>query len=201
MRVLWAATAAASMLLGTGAAAQEASGPYAGFSVGSFRYTERASPTSAKIKDSTSVRRILGGYRFSPRMSLEASYSKTGDIVSSVTLDEPGFGPTTYATTADYETITVRLMGTKPFGRFALFGGVGIYESDLDETGRFQDELTEATYRYHEEDRGLNLLGGVQFDLRRISVRAELEWQDADEFGADRNVGVWSTGCSVLFKF
>ena len=177
-------------------------GPFVGFSVGSFRYSETDESIGAKVADDTGVYRLLGGYRFTARMSLEASWARTGEIAASATVDDPLLGPARLDTRADLETLTVRVVGVKPYDRVVLFGGFGIYEAMLDEVGQFEDPFGVTTYTYHESDRGANLIGGVQFDVRpRVSVRAEYEWFDADSMGSDNNPSVWSAGVSVLFKF
>lgn len=190
-------------LLGSVAQAQEDSkGPFVGFSVGSFRYSDTDASTGVKIADNTSMRRLLGGYRFTQNMSLEASWSTTDDIEASVIVDDPILGPARLDTRADFEVLTVRVVGTRPLERVVLFGGFGLYDGELDETGRFEDDFGVTTYTYKESDRGVNLIGGVQFDLRpRMSLRAEYEWFDADSMGTDDSASVWNAGLSLLFKF
>ena len=190
-------------LLGSVAQAQEGtSGFFAGVSVGSFRFSERDQATGAKIADTTSVHRLLGGYRLGENTSIEASWAKTGDIEASVDIDDPVLGPARLVTRADFEVLTLRVVGTRPLERVTLFGGFGVYEGDLDETGRFEDDFGITTYTYHEGDRGLTLIGGVQFELRpRVSLRAEYEWFDGDSMGSGASATLWNAGLSLLFKF
>jgi hypothetical protein len=131
-------------LLGSAAQAQaqeDSKGPFVGFSVGSFRYSDTDASTGVKIADNTSMRRLLGGYRFTQNMSLEASWSTTDDIEASVAVDDPILGPARLDTRADFEVLTVRVVGTRPLERVVLFGGFGLYDGELDETGSFEDDF------------------------------------------------------------
>ena len=47
-----------------------------------------------------------------------------------------------------------------------------------------------------DEDDGLTAMGGIQFDMRRVSIRGEYEWFDTDD-----GVDAQSLNVAVIFRF
>lgn len=168
--------------------AQDRSGPYMGVSVGSFSYEEDVDELGLGIDDSTNTYRLMGGYRFSESFALEGGWGRTGDIKESFSEPFPPFGILTFDIGAEFEVLTVRGLGFIPFERVSLLGGIGYYDADIDVTVSvpgFGSE-TEGT----SED-GATLIGGLEFNLERVDIRAELEWFDVDDAEASGiNVGV-----------
>lgn len=177
-----------------GAAAQERGGAYIGFSLGSFSYEEEDPDLGVTIvDDSATAYRILGGYRFSENFAVEGGWGKTGDLEETFTEFIPGFGNLTLNMSGDYEVLTVRAVGIVPFENISLIGGVGYYDADLNATisvtglGSFAAEGS---------DDGATLVGGIEFNLERIDIRAELEW-----FDTESSVDASDISVGVLFHF
>ena len=176
------------------AAAQEAnSGPYMGFSVGSFSYEEEDEESGLVIDDTSTGYRLMGGYRFTDNFAVEGGWGKTGDIQDSYTESIPPFGNFTLNISGEYEVLTVRALGIIPFERVSLLGGLGYYSADLDLTvgipGFGEGSASDS-------DDGATLVGGLEFNLERIDIRTELEWFDVDDGAEAFNLGV-----GVLFNF
>ena len=183
-----------SLAVVQGAAAQERGGAYIGFSLGSFSYEEEDPDLGVTIvDDSATAYRILGGYRFSENFAVEGGWGKTGDLEETFTEFIPGFGNLTLNMSGDYEVLTVRALGIVPFENISLIGGVGYYDADLNATisvtglGSFAAEGS---------DDGATLVGGIEFNLERIDIRAELEW-----FDTESSVDASDISVGVLFHF
>jgi hypothetical protein len=174
------------------AAAQDRSGPYMGFSVGSFSYEEDVDELGLGIDDSTSTYRLIGGYRFSDNFALEGGWGRTGDIEESFSEPFPPFGTLTFDVGAEFEVLTVRGLGFIPFEKVSLLGGVGYYDADIEVTASVPG-FGSASEGVSED--GATLIGGVELSLERIDVRAELEWFDVDDGEA------WDLSVGVLFSF
>src|SRR5690606_1687193 len=164
--------AAAFALASLAAHSQElhSSGPYLGFGLGYLDYEENVEGMS--LSDSTTAYRIFGGYRFNENFSLEGGWGATSDLKETVS-----FGGLPVDITADYEIKTVRLLGTVPFDSVSLFGGIGYYDADLDVSASIAGL---GGVSAEGSDSGATLVGGVEFALKRVSLRAEYEWFDTD---------------------
>jgi hypothetical protein len=174
------------------AAAQDRSGPYMGFSVGSFSYEEDADAFGELIDDSTSTYRLMGGYRFSDNFALEGGWGKTGDIEETFTEDFPPFGTISFDAAAEFEVLTVRALGFLPFERVSLLGGVGYYDADIEITVNVAGLGSGSEGA---SDDGATLVGGFELNLERVDIRTELEWFDVD--GGES----WDVSVGVLFGF
>ena len=180
-----------SLAFAQAAAAQERGGAYMGFSVGSFSYSE----DEDILDDSASAYGIMGGYRFNDNFALEGGWQKTGDLEETLSEVIPPFGTVTLNLAADFEVLTVKALGFIPFEKVSLLGGVGYFDADatisatatvLGGAGQASDEGSED---------GAMLVAGIELNLERIDIRAELDWFDVDEAEASSiNVG-------VLFNF
>jgi outer membrane protein with beta-barrel domain len=169
------------------AVGQERGGPYMGFSVGSFSYEESVEDLDVSIDDTTTMYRILGGYRFSDNFALEGGWSKTGDIEESA-----AFLGIPFNVGAEFEVLTVRALAMVPFERTSLLGGVGYYDSDI-EVSVVVPGIGSGSESTGED--GVTLVGGFEFNLERVDIRTELEWFDIDEGDA------WDVSVGVLFSF
>ena len=89
--------------------------------------------------------------------------------------------------------MTLRALGIIPLSKASLFGGVGYYDADVTASatltgfGQVEDESSED---------GAALVGGVQFEFERVSIRGEYEW-----FDSDGDVEAWDISVGLLFKF
>jgi OOP family OmpA-OmpF porin len=185
--------AAASLVFAHTAAAQQASGGYMGFALGVLDYEEDEESLGISISDSTSAYRILGGYRFTDNFAVEGGWGATGDIEETFSEVIPGFGTLTANIKGDYEILTVRALGIVPFDKLSLLGGVGYYDADLTVSASVSGF---GQFEVEDSDSGATLVGGLQFELERLDIRAELEW-----FDTDSNIDVWDASIGVLFKF
>ena len=174
--------------------AQEMSGAYMGFALGSLDYEEVDADLGIALSDTTSAYRLIGGYRFTDNFAVEAGWGATSDIEDSFSEVVPGFGTITVNVKADYEVLTVRALGIVPLTSLSLFGGVGYYDSELNASVSVTG--FGAVGEAEGSDSGATLVGGLQYDLDRVSVRGEYEW-----FDTDSNVEVWDLSVGVLFRF
>lgn len=76
----------------------------------------------------------------------------------------------------------------------SLFGGAGYYDAEANVS------VSVSVFGNGGEgqasDSGVTLAGGIQFDLKRVSIRGEYEWFDSgDEIDAS------GIGIGVLFRF
>ncbi|HEX7238476.1 MAG TPA: outer membrane beta-barrel protein [Gammaproteobacteria bacterium] len=178
------------------ATAQDRSGAYIGASLGYFSFEEDDEELDLTLDDTTTAYRLMGGYRFSENFAVEGGWGRTGDVEESFTEVVLPFGTLAIDAAAEFEVLTVRALGFIPFERTSLFGGVGYYDADIDvdasisiggiPAGSGSDGISE---------NGATLVGGFEFNLERVDIRAELEWFDIDEADA------WDASVGVLFHF
>ena len=87
----------------------------------------------------------------------------------------------------------MRALGIIPFSKVSLFGGAGYYDAEANvsvSVSGFGGGEGEAS------DSGVTLSGGIQLDLKRVSIRGEYEWFDSgDEIDAS------GIGIGVFFRF
>ena len=117
---------ALSLAFAQAAAAQDRSGGYMGFSVGSFSFAE----DEDLLDDSATAYRVMGGYRFNDHFAVEGGWEKTGDVEESFSEVIPPFGTVTLNIGADFEILTVKALGFIPFEKVSLLGGVGYFDAD-----------------------------------------------------------------------
>ena len=178
---------ALSLAFAQAAAAQDRSGGYMGFSLGSFSYAE----DEDLLDDSSTGYRIMGGYRFSENFAVEGGWEKTGDLEESFAEDIPPFGLITLNIGADFEILTVKALGFIPFEKVSLLGGVGYFDADANISASATGFGGAAQASDQGSEDGAMLVGGLEFNLERVDVRAELEWFDVDDAEASGiNVGV-----------
>jgi OOP family OmpA-OmpF porin len=183
-----------SLGLANAAAAQDRSGAYMGASVGSFSYEEEDEFIGTIIDDSATAYRIMGGYRLNDNFAVEGGWGETGDLEGGFTELIPPFGTITLNIVGNYEILTVRALGFLPFERVSLLGGVGYYDADLDATVSVTGLV--GPVDASGSDDGATLVGGIEFNLERVDIRAELEWFDVDS-GSE----AWDASVGVLFHF
>jgi hypothetical protein len=169
------------------AAAQDRSGGYMGFAIGSFSYAE----DEDLLDDSASSYRIMGGYRFSDNFAVEGGWEKTGDLEESFSENIPPFGVITLDLGADFEILTVKALGFIPFEKVSLLGGVGYFDADANISATATGFGGAGSASDEGSEDGAMLVGGLEFNLEKVDIRAELNWYDVDDADASGiNVGV-----------
>jgi OmpA-OmpF porin, OOP family len=178
------------------AQAQEIRGGYVGLALGAFDFRQNDEAIGLGFSDTTSSYRILGGYQFNSNYAVEAGWGATGDIKESFRVNNPFFGNQSLDISVDYEIATVRGLAIAPFSSVTIFGGVGYYDAKSTLGVRYQDALETLTFSESDSDGGATIIGGVQFELRRIAIRGEYEW-----FDTDGGVDAYNVGVVVLLRF
>jgi OmpA-OmpF porin, OOP family len=173
--------------------AQGMSGGYVGFALGLMDYEEDDEDLGETLSDTSTAYRVLGGYRFSDNFAVEGGWARTSELEESIVEVLPFLGTFNIDIDAELEVLTVRAIGIIPFSKVSLFGGAGYYDAEANVS------VSVAGFGNAGEgkasDSGVTLSGGVQFDLKRISIRGEYEWFDSgDEIDAS------GIGIGVLFR-
>jgi hypothetical protein len=177
-------------------AKEEDRGPYIGLSLGSFSYEKDDRPFGIHVDDTTSAYRIIGGYRFSDHFALEGSWGEAGGLEDSVTVPTSQ-GDLGIDLKGEYEVLTIRALGIMPLGeKLSLYGGIGYYDAELDATVTMHNLTDSGSYPVEDGADGATIVGGVEFKLKRMNIRAEIEKLDADE-----NSDAWDFNVGMLFKF
>jgi opacity protein-like surface antigen len=171
-------------------------GPYVGLSVGSFSYQENGENLGFGISDSTSAYRVLGGYQFSGVYAIEASWGRSGTFNERFQAFDPNVGNVSLEIGGEYEIATLRFVALAPFSSVNMFGGIGYFDASLDVSLRFESPVEVQTLTGEDSDDGLTAVGGIQYDLRRLSIRGEYEWFDTDD-----GVDTQSLNVAVVFRF
>ncbi|MBN1240999.1 MAG: outer membrane beta-barrel protein [Gammaproteobacteria bacterium] len=184
------------LCLAGGAEAQYLSGgPYLGASVGSFSYREDGENLGVGVSDSTTAYRLLAGYQFRGVYAVEGSWGRTGTFKERFEFFDPS-GTVSFEVGGEYEIATLRFVALAPFSNVNMFGGIGYFDATLDAYQRFQTPDEVQTAMGEDADDGLTAVGGIQFDLRRLSIRGEYEWFDTDD-----GVDTQSLNVALLFRF
>ena len=180
--------AAALALASVSAYSQElgTSGPYMGFGLGYLDYEQ--SDAGLSMSDGTTAYRLFGGYRFNENFAVEGGWGTTSDLKDSVVV-----GGNTFSVNGDYEIMTVRALGAVPFDMVSLFGGVGFYDADQSVSLSINGAPLGS---FDGSDSGATVIGGVEFSLNRVSLRAEYEW-----FDTDSTIDASVLGLGLLFSF
>lgn len=176
------------------ATAQPLSGAYVGFGAGSFDYSE-ASGGATLVDDSASSWRAFGGYEINKHLSVEGSWGRTGAVHGRFDQDLFGTGPVTVDLTEKYEIYTIRAVGKLPLRHVTLLAGAGYYNARLTFNLRVEGFTGEVNDNSNTDDGGM-LLGGVQYDLDYMSIRAEYE-----RFSFPSEIDASQLSINVLFKF
>jgi hypothetical protein len=176
-------------------AAQPLTGGFVGFGIGSFDHKESDGAGNTIVSGSTTKWQGLGGYEFNDHFAVEGSWGKTGTVKGAFTQSFLGSGTVTVNVLEKYETYTLRAVGMLPLKKLKLLGGAGYYNSRLSVTLRIEGTPGELSDN-STVDNGAMLLGGVQVDLERFSIRAEYDW-----FHTPRDVESSEATVNVIFKF
>lgn len=183
-------------LAGTAEAQYLTGGPYLGVSVGSFSYREDGENLGIRVSDSTSAYRVLGGYQFRGVYALEASWGRSGTFDEELHGFSPSIGNVSLEVAGEYEVATLRFVALAPFSNINMFGGIGYFDAKADLSQRLVTPTEVQTWSGEDSDDGLTAIGGIQFDMRRLSIRGEYEWFDTDD-----GVDTQSLNVAVIFRF
>ena len=162
---------------------QEIQGGYVGLSVGSFDF-KSDDEFGLRLSDNASAYRVLGGYQFNSNYAIEATWTATDDIEETFRASDPVLGDVSLRIAADYEITTVRFIAMAPMDSFSIFGGGGFYDADVTRSLRFQDAFDILEFEEDDSESGAMVVGGIQYEFRRIAVRGEYEWFDTDDIDA-----------------
>ena len=167
-------------------------GPYLGLSLGAFSYEKDNRPFGIHVDDTTSAYRIIGGYRFNEHFALEGAWGETGDIEDTVTVGTSQ-GDLGIDVKGEYEVLTIRALGIMPLGeKVSLYGGLGYYNATV--TTHILADV--GSYDFEDRANGATVVGGVEFKLERMNIRAEIERSEVDG-GTD----TWDINVGMLFRF
>ncbi|MFO7286426.1 MAG: outer membrane beta-barrel protein [Gammaproteobacteria bacterium] len=179
---------AACLVLAGAVQAQEIRGLYLGGGYGFMSYDD-VLDDQVPISDSASAYRLFGGFQFNENYALELGWTKSGGL-------SEDFSPILNID-IEFEAVTLRALALAPFGSLAMFGGIGYYDGTSRTDVVFNPEFFEdAPFSIKDDDGGFTAVGGIQFEMSRLSVRGEYEW-----FDTDGNVDVASLTIGVLFRF
>jgi opacity protein-like surface antigen len=177
--------------------AQEVHGPYVGVSAGSFSYKQdEQGPLGIPFSDSSASYRLFGGYQLNSAYGIEAGWQKAGDFKESFGGFDPVVGEQTLDVSTSYEIKTLRLVLLAPFSSVSMYGAVGYYDADIDASLRYEDTTQVVDDVEKSSDSGATVAGGVQFDLRKFSIRGEYEWFKTKSGIDSNNISV---GVLVVF--
>lgn len=180
----------ACLVLAGAAGAQETRGGYVGAAYGLISYDEMVELPEVRIpvSDSAGAYRLLGGWQLNSNYAIEVGWTKTSGLS-----EDFGF---LVNVDVEFEAATLRGLALAPFGNIAMFGGLGYYDATakIDVVIDFGDEVLRFSGK--NSDSGLTAVGGIQFDLSRLSIRGEYEW-----FDTDGNTDASSLNVGVLFRF
>ncbi|MGQ0547734.1 MAG: outer membrane beta-barrel protein [Betaproteobacteria bacterium] len=163
------------------AAAQDDRGFYLGASLGSAKFRGTCTLYTAGTCDpSDTAYRLFGGYHLNPNITIEAGYGSVGEVfVNAVRIDSGA--PVSFEGTL--KAFDVSILPTHSFSdRFAVFGRLGYYRSQLEVRGLGGTVANESVH-----NGGFTFGLGLRFNFgRALGVRAE--WQRYDSVGGG-NVG------------
>jgi opacity protein-like surface antigen len=177
--------------------AQEVHGPYVGVSAGSFSYQQNEKgPLGVPFSDGSMSYRLFGGYQLNSAYGIEAGWQKAGDFKEGFSGFDPVVGEQTLDVSTSYEIKTLRLVLLAPFSSVSMYGAVGYFDADVDASLRYRDQTQVVDNIEKSSDSGATVAGGVQFDLRKFSIRGEYEW-----FNTKSGVDSTNISVGVLFVF
>lgn len=175
MTAIRAFLCAAGCAASAGTLAQDA-GWYLGGSLGQATFTEWCvdDPSVLSCEDKTSAWKLLGGYRFSRSLAVEATYIHWGEVDGTVA----GIG------TVSAEQTSMGLAGVLSFDvspQFAVFGKAGFLMTEQETRGRNTVQRDETEFHY-----GV----GARFGFTP-NWAARAEWEKTEKLKVDMiSIGV-----------
>jgi hypothetical protein len=180
------------------AQAQEAGGPYVGVSLGDFGYDQGDDgPFGVPYSSSRSAYRVFGGYQLDNVYAVEVGWEKTSDLTGQALGFSSTFGPELANMSANYEITSIRLMAFAPFSSLRMFGAIGYYDAKLNVKALIESP-TQILLDDEQKQTGNGgmVIGGIQFDMKRLSIRGEYEWFHTKKLPSAQSINV-----GVLFMF
>lgn len=166
-----------------GAHAQDIEGGYVGLSYGSFDFTSDDA-FGLRLADNAGTSRVLGGFQFNDYYAIEATWAVADDIEETLRAQDPTLGNVSLRIAAEYEIATLRFVAMAPMDSFSIFGGGGFYDADATSSAHYEDDFGVLDLAEDRSESGAMVVGGIQYELRRIAIRGEYEWFDTDDVDA-----------------
>jgi len=156
------------------AAAQEG-GWFLGASAGKGKFRSTCVLYTAGTCDpDDTAYRVFGGFRPSPNMPIELGYARAAEIFVDAVRVDSGV-PVSFEATL--KALDVSILPTYPFSeRFAIFGRLGLYRSQLEVRGLGATVANESVH-----NTGFTFGAGLRFGFGSVGLRAE--WQRYDSVG------------------
>ena len=158
------------------AAAQVGSGWFLGASSGKGQFRSTCTLyTGGTCDPDDTAYRVFGGFRSSPNMPIEVGYASAAEVFVDAVRVDSGV-PVSFEATL--KALDVSILPTYPFSeRFAVFGRLGLYRSQLEVRGLGATVANESVH-----NTGFTFGAGLRVDLgSAVGVRAE--WQRYDSVG------------------
>lgn len=189
--------AAACLVLSAGAHAQEISGFYLGVGAGIFNYQDDEDDNfGIRISDTAGLYRLIGGYQLNSNYAVEASWGSTDDITQQIFGRDADGNLASLNIGVEYELATLRLLAFAPVSGLSMFGGIGYYDATSTSRYRLDVPAGSQSATDNSSDSGFTVVGGIQYEFRRIALRAEYEW-----FDTSGGVDATSINVAALFRF
>jgi opacity protein-like surface antigen len=160
---------------------------YYGIAFGDFEYDEG----DFGISDKASSWRLMINYQFMEYLAVEGGYGQTGTLRETFAVPTFPTGTTDLNLSADFQILTVRLLGVLPLDNFKLLGGLGY--SDMKGDFELTFGVDSASVDIDSNEPGYYV--GVQYDWDRVAVRLGYE-----KFDFDGDVDVAETMLSFFYK-
>lgn len=143
---------------------------YYGVSLGNFEYTEEFFGTEF-FSDTVSSYHLMVGYQFMEHLTVEGGYGKTRTIrdTNSTLFDPP------FTLTADFQILTIRLLGVLPFDNgLSLMGGIGYADMKQD----FEQRQGNNTASGDQSSNEPGFYVAAQYNWERFAVRLGFQKND-----------------------
>jgi opacity protein-like surface antigen len=177
------------------AAAQNRTGGYIGGEIGSLNYEEDLSfiAPEADFDESSNSLKILGGYRFSEYLGIEADWRTIDDLGSSQRVFIPDIGTIAASVDAEIDALTIRVLGYAPLSWGAIVYGAGYFDYDADISARVRVQgpgplpgpgngpIPDLELSDSASDSGGTAILGLQWELDSLNIRFNYEWFDFEE--------------------
>jgi OOP family OmpA-OmpF porin len=184
-------------------------GAYAGASIGKSKF--HIEESAARINGATSTRlskdesdtayKVYGGYRFNEYFAVEGGFTEFGTFSATRTMTAPGTG--TFTIKSRIGGLHGEAVGMVPFGRFAVFGKLGLVYTITESTASSSGSVVVVGTR-DQTSSDVNVKAGIgaSFDITRhfgVRVEAEQVFDAGDQNIGKGDIRVLSAGAYVRF--
>jgi opacity protein-like surface antigen len=194
-QIMRSLAAVALIFLCASAAAQNRVGGYIGGEIGSLNYEEDLSfiAPGASFDESSTSLKILGGYRFSEYLGIEADWRTIDDLDTSQSVFIPDIGTIVTSVGAEIDAITIRVLGYAPLSWGAFVYGAGYFDYDADLFARVRVQgpgplpgpgngpIPDPAVTDSASDSGGTAILGLQWELDSVNIRVNYEWFDFED--------------------